>query len=352
MPGNAVVDIRNTYGCPFLGMVISTVLFGITILQTWTYYWQYGNRDPKSLKLFIAVIFMADILHTVLCVYSVYWYLVLNFGNVEILDYNMWAMNFQVDVSALVDYMVRLFYARRVYIVSRSIFIPVVIVVFSTICTILAPVFTIKAATLKYWSRYTSLIPVTCIALGSEVVADILIALTICWALYRKKTGFAKQVFFPSALHIWLSFILSYINWPHTNPNSILATIVLITFVTETSSGSMIWLVFFWPMSKVNVNALLAMLNSRDYISRERSTAEKTRNAFNLSSIRIEQRSEADKSTSKPPAVSLSVHHSATTDFPQPEGNFDRCLDYTVDINKSAASIPFEAQGRISEPSV
>ncbi|KAI9439323.1 hypothetical protein H4582DRAFT_132091 [Lactarius indigo] len=134
MLGNAVVDIRNTYGCSFIGMAISIMLFGITILQTWIYYWQYGNRDPKALKLFIAVIFIVDTLHTVLCIYSVYWYLVLNFGNVEILGYNMWAMNFQVDVNvccynfcrsfrtyrgslqALVDYMVRL----CVFVINRS----------------------------------------------------------------------------------------------------------------------------------------------------------------------------------------------------------------------------------------
>ncbi|KAH8986204.1 hypothetical protein EDB92DRAFT_1949322 [Lactarius akahatsu] len=97
----------------------------------------------------------------------------------------------------------------------------------------------------------------------------------------------------------------------------------------------MVWLIFFWPMSKVNVNALLAMLNSRDYISCEQSTAEKNHNAFDLSSIRIEQQSEAEESTCKPPAVSLSVHRSVTTDFPQPEGNFDRRSEYTVDLSKS-----------------
>ncbi|KAH9051560.1 hypothetical protein EDB83DRAFT_2521956 [Lactarius deliciosus] len=374
MPGNAVVDIRNTYGCSFIGMVISSMLFGITILQTWIYYWQYGNRDPKTLKLFIAVIFMMDTLHTILCVYSIYWYLVLNFGNVEVLGYNMWAMNFQILVSALVDCMVRLYYARRVYIVSRSIIIPVVIVVFVTISIALAPgmlaafhlvpgqlivfkhrvlVFPIRAAALKYWSLYTSLIPVTCIALGSGVAADILIAVTICWSLYHKKTGIAKQVhFFPihAAVLAESCEILSYVDRPNTNPNSILATVVLISFATDASS--MIWLIFFWPMSKFYVNALLAMLNSRDYISRDQSIIENTSNALDLSTIRIEQRrSEADESTSKPPAISLSVHRSATTDFLQP-GNFDCCSEYTVDINKPAASIPSEAQSRISEPSV
>ncbi|KAH9013730.1 hypothetical protein EDB84DRAFT_1532033 [Lactarius hengduanensis] len=90
MSGHAVADIRNTYGCTFIGLMISVMLFGITTLQTWIYYWRYGNRDPKALKLFIAVIFLLDALHTSLCIYSIYWYLVLNFGNVEILHHNMW----------------------------------------------------------------------------------------------------------------------------------------------------------------------------------------------------------------------------------------------------------------------
>src|SRR6266702_5103439 len=69
-------------------------------------------------------------------------------------------------------------------------------------------------AALKYWSRYTSLIvsfdlhlfhirllwtawqPVTCIGLGAGVVADILIAFSMCWFLYHKRTGYARQVNF------------------------------------------------------------------------------------------------------------------------------------------------------------
>ena len=70
-------------------------------------------------------------------------------------------------------------------------------------------------AALGSWSRYTSLIvrfavhllyirlflmawqPVTCIGLGSGVVADILIAVSMCIFLSHKRTGFARRVHFP-----------------------------------------------------------------------------------------------------------------------------------------------------------
>ncbi|KAH9169019.1 hypothetical protein EDB89DRAFT_2231556 [Lactarius sanguifluus] len=332
MSSHAVADIRNTYGCTFIGLIISVMLFGITALQTWIYYWQYGNRDPKALKIFIAVIFLLDALHTSLCIYSIYWYLILNFGNVEILDHNMWAMNIQVDVNTLVDYMVQLYYARRVYIVGGSIIIPIIIVIFGAVCfgkhtcrllggtfmiiflrivTGLAFVFTARAAALKLWSRYTSLVPVTCIGLGSGVVADILIAVSMCWFLYHKKTGFARTD----------SMLLTLMTYSIQSGllTSVLTCAVLISFAA--ASSSMYWQLFFWPMGKFYANSLLAMLNSRDYV-RERSSADdKYENTFGLSSIRVEQRNEGDKP--RRPAVSVAVHRSTTTDFPQVKRDHD-----------------------------
>ncbi|KAI9443521.1 hypothetical protein H4582DRAFT_1202719 [Lactarius indigo] len=331
MSSHAVADIRNTYGCTFIGLVISIMLFGITTLQTWIYYWQYGRRDPKALKLLIGVIFILDAVHTVLCIYSIYWYLVLNFGNVEILGYNMWAMNVQVDVNALVDYLVQLYYARRVYIVGGSIIIPIIIVIFGTACFALGFVFTVRAAALRFWSRYTALVPVTCIGLGSGVVADILIAGSMCWFLYHKRTGFARTD----------SMILTLMTYSINSGllTSVLTCAVLISFATANSS--MYWQLFFWPMGKFYANSLLAMLNSRDYVRERSSTDKKPDNAFDLSSIRIEQRSEGDKS--RRPAVSVTVHRSATTDFPQSKRDHD-VESTTVENSKLEASIPSETE--------
>ncbi|KAH9051479.1 hypothetical protein EDB87DRAFT_832458 [Lactarius vividus] len=92
MPGSPVADI-NTFGAAFVGLLVSTMLFGLTIGQAWIYYWHYWNKDQKALKFFIGFLLITETFHTVLCVYALYWYLILNFGNVESLDYNVWAMN-------------------------------------------------------------------------------------------------------------------------------------------------------------------------------------------------------------------------------------------------------------------
>ncbi|KAH8995517.1 hypothetical protein EDB86DRAFT_1095667 [Lactarius hatsudake] len=328
MSGHAVADIRNTYGCTFIGLIISVMLFGITTLQTWIYYWKYGNRDQKALKLFIAVVFLLDALHTSLCVYSIYWYLVLNFGNVEILDVSLWAMNVQVDVNTLIDYMVQLFYARRVYIVGGSVIIPIIIVIFGTACLTLGLVFTVRVTTIRLWSRYASLIPVTCIGLGSAVAADILIAVSMCWFLYHKRTGFARTD----------SVIMTLMTYSVQSGllTSVFTCAVLISFAIAPST--MYSYMLFFPMSKFYANSLLAMLNSRDYVrSRSESTDNKSDNAFDLSSIRIKQQSEGDKSTRRP-TVSVTVHRSANTDFPQ--GKLDHDVESsTVEHGKLYSEI-------------
>ncbi|KAH9020527.1 hypothetical protein EDB83DRAFT_107570 [Lactarius deliciosus] len=314
MSGHAVIDIRNTYGCAFIGLIVSVMLFGITTLQTWIYYWQYGNRDQKALKLFIAVVFLLDALHTTLCIYSVYWYLVLNFGNVEILD--------------------------TVYIVGGSIIIPTIIVIFGTACLALALVFTVGVTptTIGLGSRYASLILVTCIGLGSAVVADILIAVSMCWFLYHKRTGFARTD----------SVIMTLMTYSVNSGllTSVLTCAALISFTI--SPSTMYSEIFYWPMSKFYANSLLAMLNSRDYVRERSSTDNKHDNAFDLSSIRIEQRSEGDKS--RRPAVSVTVHRSATADFPQGKRDHD-VGSRTVENSKLEAGIPSEIHhdGRMSD---
>ena len=77
-------------------------------------------------------------------------------------------------------------------------------------------------AVLKTWSRYTALIvsfvlhlfqsllltawqPVTCIGLGTGVLADALIAFSMCWYLYRKRTGFSRHVHF--LLRLYSKFV-------------------------------------------------------------------------------------------------------------------------------------------------
>jgi len=309
MSGSAVADIRDTYGATFIGLFISSVLYGVTLTQMWTYYRQYGGRDSIRLKGFVVLLFILDTLHTVLSTYSVYWYLILNFGNVANLDMNMWAMNTQADVNALIGFSVQLFYARRLYLMSRSVVVPVIIVMLGGICFVLGFVFTAKSFELKRYSRYSSLTWVICTGMGSAALADIAIAVAMCWYLHHKRTGFQRTD----------SIIMTLISHSIKSGlvTSILATGMLVCFLALRST--LTWQVLFWLMGKCYVNSFLSMLNNRDAL-RDWSANEQSLPAVDLST---QGGGRSYKCRTGPPAVAVSVHQTITSDFETRKRDYD-----------------------------
>jgi len=227
--------------------------------------------------------------HNHMCLYAL---LVVNFGNVENLFYNVWSQNIQFILCAIPNSAVELYYARKIYLVSQSIIFPVIIVVLVLFGNILAFYFTAKEFAVKQLGSFTVALWLRLLGLSSSVLGDILIAAMMCWSLYRKKTGFART---DSIIMTLMAYSI----------NSGLVTSCLgiaMIISSAIAPNSMIPTGIFWVMCKCYSNTLLALLNNRDYI-RERSTTDPD-NSFNLTSIRYEP------PTDKYPGVSVTVHRS------------------------------------------
>ncbi|KAN0135333.1 hypothetical protein V8E53_006898 [Lactarius tabidus] len=277
MHASAVIDIRNTFGASFIGFIVSVVLFGLTLGQTWIYYWHYWTKDTKSLKFFVAFVTVLDIAFTILTAYVLYWYLVLNFDNVEAAEETVWFTTFQSVIGAIGCTAVQFFYARRIYLVCQNIIIPMVIV-FICICSFASGIYTnVTLLSTQTQSRYNSLLINVYVGMGCTILVDALITSLMCWALHRKKTGVASTD----------SMIMTLM--AYTMNAGLLSTAlgVAMTISFILAPDSMITQGIFWIVSKCYVNSMLAMLNSRNYI-RNRSSPDSSDNAFNLSSIRIE----------------------------------------------------------------
>ncbi|KAH8989273.1 hypothetical protein EDB92DRAFT_882118 [Lactarius akahatsu] len=334
MPGQPIVDIRNSFGAAFVGLIISTMLFGWTMAQTWFYFWNYRNRDSKQLKFFVAFVTFMDALHMIMCTYAIYWYLILNFGNVESLMDSMWAMNLQVILSVIVGSSVQFYYARRVYILSRSIILPILIVVVVVVGSGAGLYLTARAFALKRFSGVHTFWP-SYITLGAVALADGLVAASMCWSLYRRRTGFAKT---DSIILTLMAYSIN--SGLLTGILGITATICFIILPTN-----MVWLAFSWAMSKCYVNSLLAMLNSRDYIRdrRDQSDSGNPDNAYHLSSMRVGKLSASEA------AVCVSVHRSTTLDYGRNKSDHDEA---TFEVTKPNATIvPLKSKAQTPESS-
>jgi len=251
LPRPQIMDA--TYGAAFIGLIGSAILYGVTLLQTFLYFKQYPN-DTRITKSIVIVLWVLDTVHLLLCTIAIYTYLVRNFNNPEALGRSTWSMNLQTDCNGLIGLIVECFFARRVWMMSRNIFLTGLIVVLACIHFGLGVLFTVEGFILVETSKFPKLIWVTSTGLGSAAAADLIIAISLCYYLTKSRTGFARTDSLITTLIVY-SLTTGLIT-------SIIACTCVVTFATMPTNY--IWLGFFWLIGKCYVNSLLAALNSRD----------------------------------------------------------------------------------------
>ncbi|KAJ3517446.1 hypothetical protein NLJ89_g500 [Agrocybe chaxingu] len=276
--------LDTTYGAIVIGLVVSAVLYGVTLLQTFFYFKQYGD-DSKRIKFMVAFLWFLDTLHLLFCTITIYTlvpvffrglrlftsldrYLVSGFGDFDALSKSIWSMNLQTDCNGLIGLIVECYFARRLWIsssshaqrqaqpdkpvvVSRNIYLTVLIVILACIHFSLGVYFTVQGFIIVDTTRFPSLIWVTSTGLGSAAAADIIIAVSMCYYLMKSRTGFARTD----------SLITTLMGYSLTTGliTSIVAFISVMTFATMPTNY--IWLGFFWIIGKCYVNSVMAALS-------------------------------------------------------------------------------------------
>jgi hypothetical protein len=67
--GAVMADVGGTQGALYIGTGIAGVFFGVSCLQTFFYTVHYTN-DPWPIKTAVAVVFVADLMHQLMCSHS------------------------------------------------------------------------------------------------------------------------------------------------------------------------------------------------------------------------------------------------------------------------------------------
>jgi len=252
--------IDADFGAILIGLVVGSILFGVSTLQTHLYYQKFPN-DSFWIKRLVLLIWFVDAMHVVLCTHTIYHYLVSNFNNPPALSTTIWSLALQTDCNGLVGMLVELFFARRVYKLSGNVILTMIICILSLIHFSLGVYFTAMSMILQDFSSFPSLTWVTCFGLGSAAVADLLIAGSMVFFLKRARTGI------PRTDSIITTLIVYAINTGLAT--SIVAVICVICFALM--PVNFVWLSFFWILGKLYANSLLANLNAREALRGPRS---------------------------------------------------------------------------------
>jgi len=245
----------STLGAAFIGHFVSAVLFGVTSLQTWLFF-RYGHRDTKILKGLVFLLWILDALHAALLTWSMYYYLVTNFGNLLAIVKPYWTVAAVIILTNVTNLIVRCVFAHRLWKLSGgAVLVPLIIGALSLYICGEAFYFVAKGLSVPTyfmtrpysWSLYA--------AFGSEILADSMI--TVLQYLYLRR--FRTETGFKSTDTVVQILMIYSINTCLVT--SICGILCLITYATL--PDMFVYWPFYFVLGKLYINALLANLNAR-----------------------------------------------------------------------------------------
>ncbi|KAL5499298.1 hypothetical protein ACEPAH_1816 [Sanghuangporus vaninii] len=290
------MDLSNTFGVVYWGFIIATALFGISVVQG--YFFFLGNKDSWKLRLFVgdslpwaykllplisidqvALMLLLDLSTTALSSEALHYYLVVNFGNPLALLYMTKPYVAEYAITLIIIFLSQTFYMWQIYTVNRTVWIPLLITkIFLATCSLgggIALTVELFKVDLLMGNLSDSTIMI-CLSLATSFTAacDIVSTAAMCYYLAFRRSAYKER-----------NTLLKTLLFLAVN-RGVLATVAqighLALFVAFPSRAY--WMPFHLSLSKLHVNTLLAMLNSRTTL-RARNNATRLEISTNFASI-------------------------------------------------------------------
>ncbi|THV03098.1 hypothetical protein K435DRAFT_716082 [Dendrothele bispora CBS 962.96] len=239
-------------GAVELAVVISSVLYGIAVIQTYNYYMAAFKNDKLALKLMVSLLCCLETGHSAALWIYLYRLTVIDFQDPSALPSYTWDLRISVILAAIICSIVQVFFSYRVFLLSQ---IP------------------------YYFGLYSSLSLVRLgfsLTLASQPITDITILVSEFRWLVISGTALGAFVDFSNttALCIFLKTKQQSI----TSTNQLINRLILWTIETGLLTsicdvlqlitviclkGKVVWIFFFIQSAKLYANVVLASLNGR-----------------------------------------------------------------------------------------
>ncbi|CAE6499484.1 unnamed protein product [Rhizoctonia solani] len=184
-------DIQLITGPLLLGYLFNWGLFGILILQVYIYSLSFPN-DSRIIKSLVYGLFFVDCVQTALTTHNAWHFLSRGWGDLRVLSDPGWSWIAVPLLSGLVSATVQLFFAWRIWILSRSIPLTGLIATIAVTQGLCAMYSGTKFAILNDISKIGTLFPTATIWLGGSALCDFIITISMVTFLARASTGFSQ----------------------------------------------------------------------------------------------------------------------------------------------------------------
>ncbi|KAJ3551625.1 hypothetical protein NM688_g4596 [Phlebia brevispora] len=260
-----VIHVDSTFGAAFIGVVLAAILYGVNGIQTYNHFSRYRE---KILRIAVSALLILDTLHLAAISGTAYFFLVTNFTNpTAILHDTPWSITTYYLTTGVMEAIVRGIFTYRIWIFSRgNLFIVGSIIIASLVNFVGNIAFTVRSRELHNPSDNSPIAWLIYMSFAGSVVADLIIATSLCVLLWRRRTGFPRT---DSTIRVLMLYSL------HTGAlTSLCAITVLILFALM--PHNFVYVIFYYLLPKCKCQFIL--LNAKDetyfYLSlRRRSLA-------------------------------------------------------------------------------
>ncbi|KAJ3903038.1 hypothetical protein F5879DRAFT_182765 [Lentinula edodes] len=190
-------DMTNKVDWFFYGFVISTLLIGATTIQAWIYY--TTNHDKWPLRTLVTALVTMDFALTFLNAEVIRFYLITNFGNLEIFATISPVLKIEILSSFIVVFVINIFFASRVYKLQQAPFVVTLVIVAAALGSIIAGMllsarlFQAHGSSQLMTLFYTTKAKVEMgITLVLAAFSEILALSTISFSLRNSRTGYTQ----------------------------------------------------------------------------------------------------------------------------------------------------------------
>ncbi|KAH9848467.1 hypothetical protein C2E23DRAFT_436931 [Lenzites betulinus] len=251
-------NIGDTLGVTFLGVCISSMLYGVTCLQTWHYYRSSrGKSDGWLMWLLVATLLVFDSTHQAIVIHAVYSYLVLDFANPVKVFLLVWSVPTEIVFNAILAIILNGFLTFRIWRVSKMYSLTLVAAILSCANFGTNLAYAIRGYPLAGILEAERVLRHHGIAgLSISVATETMISFSLAFYLHTRRTGLRKSNDMIGKL-ILLSVTTGLLT----------AAFNVANMISYIAAPDALYVLFFnFMLGKLYANALLTSLNSREYV--------------------------------------------------------------------------------------
>ncbi|VDC07741.1 unnamed protein product [Peniophora sp. CBMAI 1063] len=259
MAMHPTADVKSNLGAILLGGLVSMVLSGVVACQTFLFFRIYSD-DKLKIRLLVWLVWVMDCVHSALIAAALWKYFALGYGDKDQTDNVNLETALTLAFTAVITLIVHLFFASRVFRLSRSNWwctAPIAALAFCRLAAAIASTYELGRL-----HRYTAFSEqykwVFTLVLALSAVLDISIAAETGWYLQTSRTGFHSMD------HL-IDVLLLY-----TFNNGALPSIATVASLIcwLAMSDNLVFLGIHFSVAKLYAMSLLITLNTRHSVHR------------------------------------------------------------------------------------